>query len=573
MPSRIPFALAALALVAAAPTPPLPDPRLAVLTAMKDELTRTRERLRLDDHEPPYFLSFQVKEEQSFNLLARYGALFDDDERRDRRIYVDVRVGNYELDNSSPDDGGPDFDALDSGYMASHDAPLEDDAAAVRASLWLAADEQYKRALSAYLRKRGKSVYQPDEPDRPPSFSREEPQRYADPPVAFPFDRAGWRDEARAVSALFRAQPDIFDSSVRIGANRTVRYFTSSEGTELVTEMAIYGVHVTAVTRAPDGMLLENGRDFYGATEAELPRGAKLRAEVAKMVEELLALRQAPVLDPYTGPALLAPEATGVLFHETIGHRLEGERQHNDREGRTFKGQVGKEILPAFLSIYDDPTQRAFAERSLNGYYRYDDQGVPAQRVGLVEKGVLKSYLLSRAPVKGFVHSNGHGRAQSDRDPVARMGNLIVEASRTVPDEKLKKMLLEEARKQGKPYALLIKDIQGGNTNTSGYGYQAFKGIPRLVYRVDAKTGKEELVRGVEIVGTPLTSINKVIAMGDKPAVFNGYCGAESGFVPVSTVAPATLIGEIELQRVRKESGRPPVLPAPWTPPPEPAAR
>jgi predicted Zn-dependent protease len=285
------------------------------------------------------------------------------------------------------------------------------------------------------------------------------------------------------------------------------------------------------------------------------------------MVTELLALRDAPVLDPYTGPALLAPEAAGVLFHEAVGHRLEGERQNDDKDGHTFKGQVGKPILPFFLTILDDPTARGLNDVSLSGYYRFDDQGVPGQRAVLVEKGVLKSFLLSRAPVSGFAHSNGHGRSAPGREPVARMSNLIVESSKKLPADKLKEALIAEAKRQEKPFGLLIRDVTGGNTDTSGYAYQAFKGQPRLVYKVDAKTGAETLVRGVEIVGTPLLSINKIIATGDDPRVFNGYCGAESGFVPVSTVAPTVLVTEIELQRTRKDSGRPPVLPSPWAAP------
>jgi predicted Zn-dependent protease len=259
------------------------------------------------------------------------------------------------------------------------------------------------------------------------------------------------------------------------------------------------------------------------------------------------------------------PEAAGVLFHEAVGHRLEGERQDDDKEGQTFKGQLARRILPSFISVADDPPLRAQGDTALNGFYSFDDQGVPAQRTLLVEDGVLRTFLLSRKPVNPFTRSNGHGRSQGANAPVARMGNLVVTSKRQVSLAELKRRLLAEAKQQGKPYGLIIKDIVGGNTNTMSYGYQAFKGTPRLAYRLDVETGKEELVRGIELIGTPLSSINKLLATSDEVRVFNGFCGAESGYVPVSTIAPATLISEIELQRVARANERSPILPAPWT--------
>ncbi|HEX9604552.1 MAG TPA: metallopeptidase TldD-related protein, partial [Myxococcales bacterium] len=543
------------------------DPRERVLSALVDELSRSQKDLRLRGHEAPYFLSYAVRGIEAREVGAKYGAIFLDHARRERRLQVDVRVGSYEFDNTGSQEMF-DFDGQDSGYSAGREAPLDDDPAALRNALWLLTDDLYKKALSAYLKKKGKEVYRPDDPERPSSFSREEPHVDVMPRAERPFDAEAWKRELRAQSDRLRSHPELFDSQMRAGVDREERELANTEGARLITERVLYGLHVQAWARAPDGMLLEDSRDFYGATEVELPRGEKLSRKIDEMVGELLALRNAPVLDPYTGPALLAPEAAGVLFHEAVGHRLEGERQNDDKDGRTFKGQVGKPILPGFLTILDDPTLARFGGVSLNGLYKYDDQGVPAQRTVLVDRGVLKTFLLSRAPVAGFSRSNGHGRSSPGRDPVARMANLIVQSDRTLSPAKLKEALLAEARRQEKPFGLLIRDVTGGNTDTSSYAYQAFKGQPRLVYKVDAKTGEETLVRGVEIVGTPLTALGKIIATGDDSRVFDGYCGAESGFVPVSTVAPTVLIAEIELQRTRKDSGRSPVLSSPWATPP-----
>lgn len=541
-----------------------PDPRLEVLDAMVQELDRSAARLQLDGFERPFYVGYQVRDVTTHEVAGRYGAVMDDLSRQDRTVAADVRVGSYELDSSG---SAEDVLVLGDGqpsWYAPRDAPVDGDASALRNVLWLQTDERYKEALATYLKKRSRQVYRRDEPGRAPSFSREAPARHVDRPRPFPFDRARWRGAVREVTAAFRGQPHVFDAQLKVTAEHQVRWLATSEGTRLVTEQAIYAVHLVAVTRADDGQLLDGGRDFYARTEAGLPSTAALVAAARSVADELAALRLAPAIDPYTGPAILEPEATGVLFHEAVGHRLEGERLEDDKDGQTYRGQVGRAVLPPFLSIVDDPTLAEAAGTPLNGAYAYDDQGVPGRRAELVRDGTLVGYLLSRKPVRPFDRSNGHGRAQGTRPPMARMSNLLVESSRQVPHEELKRLLMAEARRQGKPYGLIIRDITGGNTNTASFGYQAFKGTPRLVYRVDAETGAETLVRGVELVGTPLTSVNKVLATGDTPRVFNAFCGAESGYVPVSTVAPAALVGEIELQRVARAMERGPILPSPW---------
>ena len=542
---------------------PPQDRRQSLLDAMTAELQRNQTELKLSGHEPPYFLSYQLKDYLQEEIAARYGAVFQDESRHDRKIYVDVRVGSYDFDNSIGEDMDFNFSMKGNSYITRKAGPIEDDPVALRTALWLITDEKYKGALFNYLKKKGESVYTVEDPKKPPSFSREKANGYVQSPVPFPFDRARWTKVSRELSSMFNAAPRLFDSEVRVSADKVTRYFVSTEGSRILTEETLYGIHVSAVTRADDGQLLDDSRDFYASAEEKLPNDRQLTDATHKLIDELLALRAAPAIDPYTGPAILEPAAAGVLFHEAVGHRLEGERQDDDAEGKTFRGQIGHQVLPSFITIYDDPTLRERGGQELNGYYRFDEEGVSAQRTALVEGGVLRNYLLSRHPVEGFLHSNGHGRSQGNRKPVARMANLLVESKRMVSDAELKRMLIAEAKRQGKPYGLIIRDITGGNTNTSTFGYQAFKGVPRMVYRVNVRDGKETLVRGVEIVGTPLSSINKIMATTATPGVFNGFCGAESGNVPVSTVAPSTLLQEIELQRAMEGKDRPPLLESP----------
>ena len=542
------------------------DPRLAIVKTMEQELGRSTTELCLDEHERPYFIGFRLVEHRSAVVAARFGGLITSDDDHVRRIAVDVRVGDYRFDSSRK---ASDFDFDEQPtFQPRAEAPVDDSPLVLRSTLWLLTDDAYKKALSNYLRKRAKKVTTVED-KHVDSFTREKPTQFTAPQLELQVDRAQWTALARRLSARYRAEngqiDGILDGTVRISADHLRVFLVTSEGTRIIKESVRYSVSVEAVSRAADGMLLDQGDSFYGRTWAEVGEVARLEKAVDNSIANLRALAVAPVADPYTGPAILAPRASGVFFHEAVGHRLEGERQTNDDEGGTFKGQIGTRILPEFITVRDDPTRRAHGKTSLNGFYPFDDEGVPAQNVVLVDNGVLKNYLLSRTPVEGISHSNGHGRAQGIRFPVGRMANLLIESTRSVTPAKLKEMLVEEARRQGKPHGLVIRDITGGSTNTSTYGYQAFKGSPRMVYRVDAKTGEETLVRGVEIVGTPLTAINKIIATSTDTDVFNGYCGAESGYVPVSTVAPATLFREIELQRTRQEKQRLPLLPPPWT--------
>ena len=549
------------------------DARQIVLGALKTEMSRSMERLRLPKEDPPYFLRYLVRDYDETEVAARLGALLNDDHTRARQATVEARVGDYQFDNTADDTADKMFDVDDfDKYDPPSAAPIDSDVEALRATLWLQTDVKYKRALALLHKKRGARVTKVVEDESVASFSREDAARAIDPPLQVKVDRAAWANRLRQVSGIFRGYPEIFDSQVKLSVSHQTRFIVTSEGTELVNERLIWAVHFSATGRAADGLLVPHFKSFYGAAESELPDDKAMVATAHQLADEIRKLSAAPMMDPYNGPAIFLPEAAGVFFHEALGHRLEGERQNDNNEGATFKGQIGNPILPAFLTISDDPTLRRIGTTSLNGYYRYDDEGVTARPVTLVEGGVLRNYLKSRTPVKGSPRSNGHGRSESTLDPMGRMGNTIVRSSKIVPYAKLKAMLLEEIRRQKKSFGLIIADISGGQTNTTTYDFQAFKGMPRIVYKVDAKTGKETLVRGVEFVGTPIGSLNRILAASNTEGVFNGFCGAESGFVPVSTVAPALLISEIELQRTRRAMERPPILPAPYQTAPAPAA-
>ena len=529
-----------------------------VLQAMEDELMRSQEKLKLEGYETPYFISYQIKDNEYYSIKGKYGAIASSENDRIRRLFVDVRVGNYDFDNSikGRSGGGAPF------HNAS-DVPVDNDPDAIRAALWQATDLAYKGALTQYFNKKANNVLEIKDTNSK-SFTREKSHDYYGPELNLTFNPGEWKDKIREISSVYKNYKELTNADIVITAQKETVYFINTEGTSYIRDEVLYSIDAQVTTRAKDGKVISNYRNLYYVSPKQIPSVKEIKAIVNEMVEETLVMRNAEVLSPVSVPALLEPEAAGVVFHEAIGHRLEGERQIDDNEGQTFKEKVGEEIIPPFLSIIDDPSMKNFNGTHLMGYYPFDDQGVPGERVVLIDKGILRNFLLSRTPVNGFERSNGHGRASYGRAPIARMSNTIIESDTEYSKEKLKELLIEEVKRQNKPFGLLIKRMKGGETNTSSYNFQAYRATPVAIYKVDPKTGEETPVRDVEIVGTPLVSINKIIATGDDYSVFNGFCGAESGYIPVSTVAPSILVSEIELQRKSSKKEKLPLLPPPF---------
>jgi predicted Zn-dependent protease len=366
---------------------------------------------------------------------------------------------------------------------------------------------------------------------------------------------------------MFKGFPELLDGQAGFTSTVNNQYFVNSEGTSVRHGTVQFRLYLVGRTRAEDGMDFQRFESFDAHSIDGLPSEATVRTTVEKIVRDLKALRTAPVVDPYTGPAILSGRASGVFFHEIFGHRIEGQRNKNESEGQTFAKQVNQKILPDFISVVDDPTTEKVGTIDLNGHYTYDDEGVKARPVTVVEDGILRNFLLSRSPVAGFEESNGHGRKQPGYKAVGRQGNLIVKAANTVPMARLREMLIEQARLQGKQFGLLFDDISGGFTLTGRDSPQSFQVTPIMVYRVYVDGRPDELVRGADLIGTPLTSFSKILAASDKVDIFNGYCGAESGYVPVSAASPAILTTQIEVQKKAKSSVRMPLLPAPDAPP------
>ncbi len=504
----------------------------------------------------PYFISYSVTDASSISIRAQYGALVDSAQDHSRALDVQVRVGDPTLDNTH---GNHRASAVNSIQL-----PLADDRQALASSLWLATNSGYGTALDNYLRVKTEAEVRAKEEDNSGDFSKEAPQISIGNPVAAPVvDKTAWEERVRALSKIFREFPDVNANVVALSAQSETDYYSSSEGSRLANPHQQARLIVFAVTRADDGMDLFRAQTFEAPTVNGLPAQPELETAIRDLGRSLEALRKAPVTEPFNGPAMLSGRAAAVFFHEVLGHRLEGQRQRGDEEGQTFTKDVNKPVLPSFLSVADDPTRTKFGSTWLSGNYDYDDEGQKARRVDLIQDGVLKTFLMSRLPIAGFGNSNGHGRAQTGHVPNGRQGNLIVTSTHSVPEPELRKMLIDEAKKQGKPYGLYFEDISSGFAVTTRNSPQAFSVIPLVVYRVYVDGRPDELVRGVSIVGTPLAAMKRIVATGNQSEVFNGECGAESGSIPVSAVAPAMLLTELETQKQPQGTERVPILPNP----------
>jgi predicted Zn-dependent protease len=532
------------------------EPLLDILEA---ELQRNVRGLASEDV-PPYFGSYTVHDERTTRIVAAFGALARSDESHRRSATVQIRVGDYALDNTHSLRG--DFQGAPSG-LTRVSLPLSDDEKPVRLALWRATDRAFKQAVQTLTRVRTNVAAKVQDDNPAPDFSRETPVRYGGEPVRYALDVPLWEARLRRISAPFSADPVVFNSNVSLQIEAVNRYYTNTEGSRVATGALSYRLFLQALTKADDGMELPLYVSHFARTVDGLPDETQLITEAREMVDLLRRLRTAPVVDPYSGPAILSGRAAGVFFHEIFGHRVEGHRQKDADDGQTFARQVGQPVLPPFLDVVFDPTRRALGDVQLMGHYQYDDEGVQARPVTVVDDGVLRTFLIDRAPLSGFPRSNGHGRAEPGYMPVSRQSNLMVQSSRAVPSDELIEMLREEARRQNKPFGLLFDSIEGGFTTTGRGGPNAFNVLPNVVYRIYTDGRAPELVRGVDLIGTPLSAFGKIVATGDTVDIFNGLCGAESGNVPVSASSPALLVSEVEVQKKAQSQEALPILAAP----------
>jgi TldD protein len=521
-----------------------------IFQAMEEEMARSLSELKVDVFGPPYFINYQIRQHDRAEVAASFGALISSDTQQKRTLFVDVKVGKPEFDSSSPQSHR---------YSVEQLIPMDNHLDSLKRALWYETDLRYKQAIVSFLRKKGRFISGVESHDLPDFSKGKSTHEQIDLIPEWKLDLAGWETLAREVSGLFKGSPEIEKSKVRIFSERTIRYYYDSEGNKIRDTHLEYGIHLEAWTKTGEGTQLHDQETFYFNRIDQAPSKIKLAHATQALIVSLKALKSAPQMDPYVGPAIFSPDATAVLFHEAIGHRLEGDRLRRDKDGKTFLKKIGQRILPEFVTVVDNPSLESYQGTPLIGHYHTDDQGQVSREVVLIDHGVLKSFLLSRMPVLGFNRTNGHARSDGAHAPMSRMSNFVVQSDLTLDAASLKQRLIEEVRKQKKPYGLFVKKIIGGETQTDTRQFQVFKGKPLYLYKV-FPDGREELVRGVDFVGTPLSMISKILITGNDPTAINGFCTAESGILPVASITPSVLLSEVELQASHQSHVRQPIL-------------
>jgi predicted Zn-dependent protease len=530
-----------------------------LLGIVTDELSREFSTLKVKGDPPPYYMAYEVTEEQTTLEAATLGALVTDSQSHARGFDTTIRVGSPAFDNYHP------YKDSRIQFTRFMQISLSDDPNEIRRALWAETDRVYRAASRRLLQIKTDEQLLAEDKEKNADFSVDPAVKYVRAPEQYKIDKEDWAKRVRAWSVEFKSHEKILASGVNFVTRHDVRTFVNTEGSSIQTGSNLFRIEMQAEALAPDGMGLEDFDSIEVADPAHLPSDQVVMERVKVLAKKLDNLVAAPPAEPIVCPAILSGRASAVFFLEIFGHRVEGHRQKDISEGQTFTKMLGTKVLPDFISVTFDATLENYKGNDLIGHYEYDDEGVKARPVQVVQDGVLKNFLLSRSPVGEFKESNGHGRRQPGFEVVSRQSNLIVESSKSVSFKELRAKLVEEIKRQQKPYGLYFEEVSSGYTTTGRRGLQAFTVVPLVVYRVFADGRPDELIRGVDIVGTPLASFQKIVATSDVAEVFNGYCGAESGSIPVSAVSPAVLVSEIETQKKQNSQEKQPLLPRPIT--------
>jgi len=528
-----------------------------VFRAMTDELNRSSVQLQLSNLDKPYFVHYVVMDEDEFSAQGTFGALVQSSRIQQRMVYAQVRVGDYDFDNSEFATGpGGSAGAGGSSQWGS----VDNDYDSLRHTLWLATDAAYKSAVEVIAQKRA-AVQNRTQEERVPDFSKEKPTILVSERRTLEFDRTAIETQLRTWSQIFKEFPNLQSSNVSIRARLNHRYIVNSEGTRTMQPELLIILQARASAQANDGMTIANSLPIYVKDFADLPSTEAYSAAIRQMAKDLTTLRDAPVLSTdYSGPALLVGQVATEMFTRVLAPNLTGQRGPLGRNGQSatppLEDRMNRPVLPPYISVVDDPTVKTFNNKKLIGYYAVDDQGIPAKRVSLVEGGLLTDFLMSRRPGKGRLQSNGHGRNGYPGRESPQMSNLLVTAKEGKSVEELKKELLKAAKDERLDYGIIIRASNPGGNGPIG--------APVMVYKARVSDGKEELVRVAGAGGINVQGLRHLIAVGNDSTAANRIVGTSGVETPMTVVAPSVLVEELSLDKPSGTQQKPSLITHPF---------
>jgi hypothetical protein len=510
-----------------------------LLEALLTELDRSKDQLKMDQVKPPYYIEYRVDDVENFDAEAAFGALIGGQRQHIRVLRVVVRIGDYKQDSY-----------YGQGMGGTTIIPLDNDPIAIRRQIWLLTDEAYKEAADAYAEKLSALKQFSVDPNPVDDFAKAPVVTKVGPTISLKVDENEWKQTLQEATNLYRKYPEIQMVSASARFSGINQYFVNSEGTIIRNGRLNATVSLNGSTQAADGMRLQRNPYWTEERPEELPKREELLKDTTQMLETLKALREAPIVEEsYRGPVLFAPDAADDIMAGLVGGNILGRKPQLGRPNRTvgaFATSYKTRVLPKFVTVVDDPTIKEFGGKKVIGNYEVDSEGVAAQAVTVVDEGILVNYLMGRQPIRDFPSSNGHGRASPGQVASPAVGTLIFKSSEAEPAADLKKKLTEMSGEQSKPYGYRVDTLGAGNA-------------PRLLYRVYASDGHEQLVRGAVFNELDVRALrNDLIAMGNDPLVSNRVGG-----VPQTIIAPSLLFDELEVKRADTSKEKLPEYPAP----------
>ncbi len=520
--------------------------------------------MRVSGFPRAYYCGHLLRDMHWFNTWAGSGSVYRMRSDNTRNVYCDVRVGTHRQDQVS--NGGLNDNDEEVESTSHVSVPIDDsNYDGLKLSLWRLCESKFKEALADYNQREALRISTIDPNSNLLSFVKLDPVKYVRYAEREFVDEEKWVKFCKKASQWMSSLPQVTSAEVEFDASHETRIFVNTEGSVIVQHSQVFSLTATFKNFTKEGSSLEQDLVLNVGRLKELPDFRAFKKLALQKYDQLIKLIKARNIHAFSGPVLLYPGPSGLLFHEAIGHRLEGSRLLATGEGQTFKGQVGKKILDIELTIRDNPRLKEFKGVRCIGHYEYDDEGAPGKDALLVQDGILKDFLNTRAQLfkKGYT-PNGHARNKKFQRPISRMAVTVVEAKKAISLEHLRMLLIAEIKRQKKPFGMIVYETSGGETETTSYDFQAFSGeisYATLIY----PDGKEVPVRGVNFVGTPLQALGNIIAVGKEQELDNGYCGAESGFIPITTIAPAVLLRNLELQAKEEALVTQYILPRPKT--------